>query len=93
MLLRCAAPAAAAPAGESGTSKLLHTGSLPSVCSQRLASRNRESLAELLLAYFQYFAWQFNFGQEVVQIRSPGAVMPKVEKCEACAWSLNDVLR
>eukprot|EP01031_Cornospumella_fuschlensis_P025581 gene25581-30890_t len=41
---------------------------------QHLASRNKETLAELLLAYFQFFAWQFDFSQHVVQIRFPGNV-------------------
>ena len=59
---------------------------------QRLASMNTESPAKLLLEYFRYFAWMFDYRHSVVSIHRNGDVIEKIEKYERTAWMHSDNL-
>lgn len=60
---------------------------------KRCAAENHECLAQLLVDYFRYFAWNFDFRHGVVSIRSPRSELLKVDKCEGAAWPPSDNLR
>jgi hypothetical protein len=65
-------------------------------CStQNFARGNRETVAELLLEFFRYYSWQFDFRHEVVSIRQPTttAAMRKLDKAETDGWQQSDILR
>jgi terminal uridylyltransferase len=53
------------------------------------AARNRESTAELLAGFFQYFAWEFDYRRSIVSIQ---AVEPidKLTKAETDCWNQHD---
>lgn len=71
---------------------------------QEKAGLNTESLSFLLLEYFRYYSWNFDFKNKVVSIRnvvsyynkSPGNVINntinKSDKCERNSWFFNDIL-
>jgi terminal uridylyltransferase len=62
------------PSGESDEDfKYLH----------EFGAKNKENLAELLIGFFQYYGWEFNFQEYVVSLQGP---KKKIEKAEQCAW-------
>lgn len=71
------------------------------VSFQRFAQNNTETTAELLVEFFQYFAWKFDHRAHVVAIRhngtdkqgGPNAFINKLDKAETDAWSQHDRLR
>ncbi|KAJ1420787.1 hypothetical protein B484DRAFT_127925 [Ochromonadaceae sp. CCMP2298] len=54
------------------------------------AAHNTETLGQLLLSFFRYYAWNFDFKRDVVSVRQ-GAV-GKVSKAEQDAWLTSDTL-
>lgn len=56
---------------------------------KNFASRNKESTAELLAAFFQYFAWEFDYRRNIVQIQSADAT-DKLSKAETDCWNQHD---
>eukprot|EP01038_Epipyxis_sp_PR26KG_P004379 gene4379-6194_t len=71
-----------------------------------LASLNKESIAELLFAFFKYFAFEFDFRHSVISINQPlhhttsqnqnqsSHTIPisKIDKAEYYAWNLHERL-
>ena len=49
-------------------------------------------MAELLVEFFRYFAWNFDFRQKVVSIRQSGN-LSKLDKAEQHGWLQSDILR
>lgn len=41
---------------------------------------NQETLAELLVAFFDYWAWRHDYNSSVVSIRVPGGIISKASK-------------
>jgi len=64
----------------------------PSTFHQNFARENQESVAELLVEFFRYFAWNFDFRQKVVSIRQSGN-LSKLDKAEQHGWLQSDILR
>ncbi len=70
---------------------------------QDIAKLNTESLAELLINFFQYFAVVFDYRKNVVSVKpsnsfgntkkQPQAAVTKLDKAENSAWSMHDRLR
>ncbi|CAM9289865.1 unnamed protein product, partial [Ectocarpus fasciculatus] len=58
---------------------------------QHFSSQNRQSCGELLINFFAYFAWGFDYRHDVVSVRAGGTVS-KIDKCEYCSWPQNDRL-
>ena len=56
---------------------------------KNFSSRNKESTAELLAGFFQYFAWEFDYRRSVVQIQSLDPV-DKLSKAESDCWNQHD---
>lgn len=46
----------------------------------------------MLLEYFRYFAWSFDYRHSVVSLRRHGMVIEKAEKYERAAWLHTDNL-
>jgi DNA polymerase sigma len=60
---------------------------------RRHASKNEESLAQLLVSYFQHYAWSFDYRHQVVSVRSSlNPVLQKLDKYERAAWPVSDNL-
>eukprot|EP01039_Chlorochromonas_danica_P000473 gene473-512_t len=59
---------------------------------KQFASKNQETLAQLLVEYFRYYAWKFDFRHHVVSIRNPNQHVQKIDKCEQAAWPHSDIL-
>lgn len=53
---------------------------------------NRQSSAELLLDFFGYYAWAFDFKRQVVSVRT-GRPISKVDKTEYSCWPPSERLR
>jgi len=58
--------------------------SLPELRS--IASRNVQSLGELLAGFFRHFAWDYDFRADVVSPRTACA-LPKANKAELDCWA------
>jgi DNA polymerase sigma len=67
---------------------------------QQFASRNRQSCGELLIDFFGYFAWEFDYRHDTISVRSGSSSSDgggssnssKSDKCEYCCWGMNDRL-
>jgi DNA polymerase sigma len=55
------------------------------------ASRNKESIAELLAEFFRYYAWLFDYRHFVVSLQNGAAVL-KAKKAEADGWPQHERL-
>ncbi|KAJ1456847.1 hypothetical protein M885DRAFT_414579, partial [Pelagophyceae sp. CCMP2097] len=53
---------------------------------RRIAARNTESVGALLAGFFRHFAWDFDFGADVVSVRL-AAPLPKCAKAEFECWA------
>lgn len=51
---------------------------------------NSQSVAELWLDFFAYYAWKFDFENEVVQIRHPRVLMKKSKGWESSSFAVED---
>jgi DNA polymerase sigma len=60
---------------------------------QQIGYQNKETVGELLLEYFRYYAWLFDFHNNVVSIQSGTKPKLKLEKYEKDGWFHSDVLR
>lgn len=50
---------------------------------REFGAKNKENLAELLIGFFQYYGWEFNFQEHVVSVQG---LRKKIEKAEQSAW-------
>ena len=58
------------------------------------ASKNKESVGELLVAFFNYYAWGFDFHRTVVSLQSgKEKAVSKIQKAEADGWPQHERLR
>ena len=55
---------------------------VPSLSS--FGAANSETLAELTAAFFAFWAWDFNYGRDVISVRT-GRVLTKHEKVLPCS--------
>ena len=62
------------------------------VILQDFARENQETVAELLIEFFRFFAWHFDFRHQVVSVRQ-SSVLSKLDKAEQHGWLQSDVLR
>ena len=58
---------------------------------QHFSAQNRQSCGELLINFFAYYAWGFDYRHDVVSVRA-GSTVRKIDKCEYCSWPQNDRL-
>ena len=53
----------------------------------KFAARNKETIGELLAAFFNFFAWQFDYNSDVVSIQSGKEKgVSKIQKAESDGW-------
>ena len=64
---------------------------LPPLPLQSYARQNEESVAQLLVEFFRYYAEQFDFRHSVVSIRQPRG-LSKLDKAERDGWLNSDNL-
>ena len=58
------------------------------------AAKNKESVGELLAAFFDYYAWSFDFHRTVVSLQSgKEKAVSKIQKAEADGWPQHERLR
>ncbi len=55
----------------------------------QFAAQNRQSTAELLVGFFRYFAWDFDYRKNVISIQST-ALVTKLFKAESSGWNQHD---
>ncbi len=58
---------------------------------RKFASRNKESVGQLLASFFRHFAYEFDFRQNTISVRS-GGCLAKELKAEMDCWPLNNRL-
>ncbi len=58
---------------------------------RKFASRNKESVGQLLASFFRHFAYEFDFRQNTISVRS-GGYLAKELKAEMDCWPLNNIL-
>jgi terminal uridylyltransferase len=58
---------------------------------QMYAGRNEASVGALLVAFFRYYTWEFDYREHVLSVRV-GGVMRKEEKAEEDGWAVNSRL-
>ncbi len=58
---------------------------------RKFASRNNETVGQLLASFFRYFAYEFDYRQNVISIRSGGCLLKEL-KAEMDCWPLNNRL-
>ena len=61
---------------------------------KKFSSRNKQSLGELLMEFFRYFAYDFDYRRDIVSIRRlPGnCVVTKLSKMESSCWGSHERL-
>ena len=60
----------------------------------KFAAKNKESVGELLAAYFNFYAWQFDYNSDVVSIQSGKEKnVSKIQKAESDGWPQHERLR
>jgi DNA polymerase sigma len=55
------------------------------------AAQNKETTAQLVVEFFRYYAWIFDFKRSTVSVRE-GTAIPKIVKAERDAWGTTDRL-
>ena len=58
---------------------------------QNYAENNKENVAELMMEFFRYYAWNFDYKKSCISVRE-GRAVPKLLKAETDAWPVNDRL-
>jgi terminal uridylyltransferase len=58
---------------------------------QQQANKNTESLGSLLIEYFKYFSYSFDYRQHTLSIRQK-STFAKMDKYEYCCWYHTDCL-
>jgi DNA polymerase sigma len=61
--------------------------------ARAFSGRNKDSIAQLLLGFFQYFAWDFDFKHDVVSTTHSPQSISKITKAEQDCWTQHDRLR
>jgi DNA polymerase sigma len=56
------------------------------------ASKNKETVAELLVEYFHFFGWEFNYYKNYISIKSHKKVLMKIDKVESDGWTNSDAI-
>jgi terminal uridylyltransferase len=60
----------------------------------KFAAKNKESIGELLAAFFNFYAWQFDYNSDVVSIQSGKEKnVSKIQKAESDGWPQHERLR
>ena len=60
----------------------------------KFAAKNKESIGELLAAFFNFYAWQFDYNSDVVSIQSGKEKgISKIQKAESDGWPQHERLR
>jgi len=57
----------------------------------QFAARNKSSVGHLLVEFFRYYTWDFDFHSHVISVRV-GGVLSKEEKAEMDCWHVNSRL-
>ena len=55
----------------------------------QFSARNKQSTAELLIGFFHYYAWEFDYRKNVISIQSTASVT-KLFKAESNGWNQHD---
>lgn len=58
-----------------------------------ISNSNHQSIGELLIEFFRYFAYEFDYHTHVISIRSGQRSVTKLSKAENDCWGTHDRLR
>lgn len=59
---------------------------------KNFANKNKETTAELLIGFFKYYAWEFDYRHNIISIKNGSDKITKISKSEIDGWSQHDRL-